>query len=469
MSATMVLDVGKTVSKISVFDETGTILERVSRTNQTALYRGIQVLDVKRILNWLLDWMAQTPHKENITKIFPVAHGAGIAIIQDGQLLQPPLDYEASVPFETKEAYWDRRGDFALTGSPRLPNCLNLGLQLYWLEAMSFAPLSDVTFMPWAQYWAWVLSGVPASEVTSLGCHTDLWHPFESDFSRLAKEQGWDKLFARRARADDILGPLRPELAERLNISAPPNVYTGIHDSNAALFASRSAIEANQTAVTVVSTGTWFVTMGMFNEDADATALEEARDCLINVDFQNKPVPSARFMGGRELEQIMSALGADPSIEVSGKDMEAAIVQVIAERQIILPSFEKGVGPHPEQSGDIIFSPDDPAQLKIAAMVYLAFMTGESLDLVSAQGDIVVEGRFAQEEIYVRSLAALYPERGIYTLSQDNDVSFGAWLLANPSHTCANQAQKVAPFECDLIKLRESWTAELTQAAMVKS
>jgi L-fuculokinase len=27
------------------------------------------------------------------------------------------------------------------------------------------------------QYWAWRLCGAAASEATSLGCHTDLWHP----------------------------------------------------------------------------------------------------------------------------------------------------------------------------------------------------------------------------------------------------------------------------------------------------
>lgn len=32
------------------------------------------------------------------------------------------------------------------------------------------------------QYWALRLTGIAANEVTSLGCHTDLWNPWTADF-----------------------------------------------------------------------------------------------------------------------------------------------------------------------------------------------------------------------------------------------------------------------------------------------
>jgi hypothetical protein len=37
------------------------------------------------------------------------------------------------------------------------------------------------------------------------------------------------------------------------------------------------------------------------NTKIDLTSLPEARDCLINVDVSGTPIPSSRFMGGREV------------------------------------------------------------------------------------------------------------------------------------------------------------------------
>ncbi|MFY1005243.1 hypothetical protein ACNF5F_27930, partial [Escherichia coli] len=66
---------------------------------------------------------------------------------------------------------------------------------------------------PRAQYWAWFLTGNALSEVTSLGCHSDLWCPQEADFSPMARRLGWAERFAPLARAGDTVGTLRPEIA----------------------------------------------------------------------------------------------------------------------------------------------------------------------------------------------------------------------------------------------------------------
>ncbi len=64
--------------------------------------------------------------------------------------------------------------------------------------------------LPWAQYWSWLLSGVAASEVTSLGCHTDLWNPLTGEASALAERRGWAARLAPLRGAGDILGTLTP-------------------------------------------------------------------------------------------------------------------------------------------------------------------------------------------------------------------------------------------------------------------
>jgi hypothetical protein len=83
-----------------------------------------------------------------------------------------------------------------LLALPLLPAGLNLGRQLYWQQAnfpAEFARARHILMYP--RYWAWRLSGKLASEVTSLGCHTDLWAPEENAWSSLVERQGWTALF----------------------------------------------------------------------------------------------------------------------------------------------------------------------------------------------------------------------------------------------------------------------------------
>ena len=59
--------------------------------------------------------------------------------------------------------------------------------------------------LPLAQYWAWRLSGVKATEVTSLGAHTHLWRPAERRYSELARRHGWAARFPPMRHAWDTL------------------------------------------------------------------------------------------------------------------------------------------------------------------------------------------------------------------------------------------------------------------------
>ena len=52
----------------------------------------------------------------------------------------------------------------------------------------------------------------------------------------------------------------------------------------------------------VVSTGTWVIAMAV---GGAAVELDPARDTLVNVNAFGEPVPSARFMGGREFATLV--------------------------------------------------------------------------------------------------------------------------------------------------------------------
>ncbi|MGH6847676.1 MAG: carbohydrate kinase, partial [Methylocella sp.] len=293
---TIVLDVGKTLAKLSLWTAGGKLIERRTRPNARVNARGYRALDAHGIEEWMAGVLYEFARIAAVERIIPIAHGSAAAIVRDGALVCAPMDYEDPVPAAERRRYDLERDGFAMTGSPPLPGGLNLGVQLHRLEHLHPVLFkSEATILPWPQYWAWVLSGVAASEVTSFGCHSDLWRPVEGTPSALALARGWASHFAPFRRADVVLGAISPAWAARTGLSPGVCVHCGLHDSNAALLAARANPEIAGNESTVLSTGTWFVAMRTpaAGSPVDISALPEGRDCFVNVDVFGQPIPSA--------------------------------------------------------------------------------------------------------------------------------------------------------------------------------
>jgi len=350
--ATIVLDLGKTLSKLSLWAPGGRLLERRSRRNErigTEDYLGLDAVGIER---WLGDTLTDFRRMGNVGAVVPVAHGAAAAWVSEGKLAQPPLDYEHPIPQSVRQDYEAQREPFALTGSPSLPDGLNLGAQLHFLEELRRGPVPEsVTLLPWAQYWSWLLSGVASADVTNLGCHTDLWYPLSGAHSRLSVERRWASRMAPVVSSDTVLGTLTPRWAQRTGLPRDAEVYCGLHDSNAALLAARAYPEIVGHDATVLSTGTWFVAMRTPREakGLDISSLSEMRDCLVNVDALGRPVPSARFMGGREIEIL--AMGQPVDANEDQPALLRAVPEVLASGAMALPTFTPGSGPFPAGRG----------------------------------------------------------------------------------------------------------------------
>lgn len=460
--AIIVIDIGKTLAKLTLWDSDGSLIERRTRANPRAPANTFKPLDVEGLEGWIADTLTDFAGLADVGAIIPVAHGAAAAIVRDGRLIQAPSDYEAPIVGALHAAYLAERDPFAQTGSPALPLGLNLGAQLYRLRAARaqiFAAGSQILL--WPQYWSWRLSGVGASEATSLGCHSDLWQPARERPSRLATRMGWAACLPPLRRAADILGPITPEWAERTGLPADTSIYCGIHDSNAALVAARGFPEIAGGEATVVSTGTWFVAMRTPDGDVDLAALPEDRDCLVNIDAQGRPVPSARWMGGREIEMQIGIDTRRVDIKPDQPALLATVPEIVARGRMLLPTFAKGVGPFPHMRGRWIDEPDDWIARRAAVCLYAAMVTNRSLDLIGARGAILIEGRFAEAEVFVRALASLRPGDAIYTANAHNDVSFGALRLINPALTPDGQLVRVTPLESDIAGYHTVWLRKI--------
>lgn len=451
----VVLDIGKTMAKLSLWSPDGQLAGYRNRTNSRYVTGGYQALDVDGIAEWLIRELADFGRAETIAAIVPVGHGAAAALIDETGLCLPPLDYEAEPPPDIRASYRIQRDPFALTGSPALPAALNLGLQLHWLETIAPERMRRSRIVTWPQFWAWYLCGIAATEITSLGCHTDLWLPREGRPSQLAVARGWAERLAPLRRADSTLGPVKREWRQTCALPDDCEVLCGLHDSNAALLACRQYAEVHERECTVISTGTWFVAMHA-GTDGKGASLREARDCLINIDVHGAPVPSARFMGGREVELIEQANEAQIDPVTHADTLMARAAELVADGVMALPAFQHGVGPFPHNQGGWNRRPDDQMRRRAGAGLYLALMTDTALGLLDSQGPLVIEGRFAGDAVFAQTLAALRPDHGVYLAPQRDNVPLGALQLISP-HCMPDALTRVRLPDFDVSQYAECW------------
>ena len=465
--STIVVDIGKTNAKVSLWDPSNRLVERNVRSNKPQRSAsGYQALDVDGIDAWLVDSLAAFARLGPVARIVTVGHGAAAALVRDNTLFLDPVDYENEVPVSERAAYDAQRDSFSATGSPALPQGLNLGVQLHLLEK-TLGPLpNDVIIVPWPQYWAWRFSGVAASEVTSLGCHTDLWRPAEKTFSELAVRRGWAARMAPLRSAGASLGTITPEFAATTGLNKDCQVLCGLHDSNAALQAARGHREIAANEATVLSTGTWFVAMRSLGKDAqfDMEQLEEARDCLVNDDLMARPTPSARFMGGRELELIAGIDSFALTDGVQPQEFLRRLPGLVEKYTCPCPSFVSGVGPFPAATGAWPDRPDDLVDQRVLIHLYLALMANSALDLIGSRDRLLVEGRFAEDPVFVRTLATLRPGQRVYTSNAEHDVAYGALRLVTPDLAPSSELMSIAPLDVELVDYAADWRTRAIEA-----
>ncbi len=414
-----ILDIGKSNARLVVLDPaTERALFTARRTNGP-VGGPVRQLDVAGLRDWLLDGLAACPERARIGCIVPVAHGAACVMLDAADAVVLAPDYEDPKFERDAGAYAQLRDGFDETLSPALPLGLNLGRQLFHVQRR--LPSHDrriARILTYPQYWAWVLCGIAASEITSLGCHTDLWSPVGAGFSPLARGQGWDRRFPALRAASDELGAIRPEIAARCGLDPACRVLCGIHDSNASWLRHRMHRPPGQ-PFSVISSGTWTVILA---NGAELGRLRGDRDMLANVDAFGSVIGTARFMGGREYEVVAGAEAASPD--------EEALARVLASAALVRPGFTAG-GQFPGQGGAILDAGDLDAPARAAlATLHVALLSDTALDLLGASGDIVIDGPLGENPLYPSILAGLRPDSSVQLCEPGAGPSGGALCLA---------------------------------------
>ncbi len=452
-SRVAVIDIGKTNAKLVVFDlQTGREIAARTTPNRVIDTPPYPHFDTEALFAFLKSALKELHREHGFEAISITAHGATIVVLDSaGELALPVLDYEYAGPEETAYAYRAMRPPFAETGSPPLPGGLNVGAQLFW-QAKTFPEqfANVATIITYPQYWAFRLTGVRANEITSIGCHTDLWNPWTGDYSTLVARMGWREKMPPMRRADDRLGVIRADIADETGLPADMPVYCGLHDSNASLLPH---LWAAAPPFSVVSTGTWVVIMAV---GGHAVKLDDKRDTLVNVNALGQPVPSARFMGGRAF-QLLAPQGLVPVDEDERR-------RVLEADIAYLPSLPSGSGPYPDREGRFTVDEETltPGERLLAVSWYLALMSATCLELIGADGDTIVEGPFAANSAYLDMLT-IATRRPVRTSEGSTGTSLGTagLVLGDKAHLAPKTELHVVEHVEGLAAYATAWRGKL--------
>jgi len=426
MTHTIVLDVGKTHVKLNVLDERYAIIFGARCENVVTDVGPYPHFSLEALWAWVLSSIKGLSDevKALVDAICVTTHGATAALIDAGAepskaLVLPVLDYEFEGVELVSTEYQLQRPPFTESFSPSLPCGLNLGAQLFWLEKSfpeAFDKASHILMYP--QYFAWLFSGELCSEVSSLGCHTDLWDSRNQGFSSFVRNMGWERKFPDIKPAWESIGGLRPYLAKELGLKESCKVHAGVHDSNASFL----RYLGREGDITVLSTGTWTIAM---STGCELQSLDSSRDMLANTAVNKQVVACSRFMGGREYELICSQLNGSIDADIDAQQLNA----LMQTKCFALPNFCPGSGPFPASQAQIV-GDVKPEQAAALASLYCALMMDVQLDLLGVDGDIVIEGSFLKNQWLCEIFAALRPQQKVFLSADETGTVLGCAQLA---------------------------------------
>ena len=416
-----VVDAGKTNTKIVLFGPDGRpVAERkvASLNHEGPPYRTIDPAPLIKLCQTALPELdAILP----IDIVVPCAHGAALACLtKDGSLALPVMDYTSEPPPEIIASYRRIEPPFEEVFGPLLPMALTHGLQLYWQQqafAHDFARIK--TIVPWIQYVAFCLSGNLVTEISSMSCQSQLMDIQKGKLSSLVYALGWDQFFPPLTKAWTTIGTLRREFMDP-NFRGEGKVLAGVHDSNANYL---RYLAGGQKKFTLLSTGTWIIG---FDTDAKLSSLIQEKDTVSNTDVFGNQVASCRFFGGREFEVLGEGAPGEAATT-------AAVQRIVDQKTFALPSFTDGGGPVPHSGGKgkvIGEKPISTEQRASLASLYCALMVSESLAALGSRHDIIVDGPFSKNRVFLQILAQLRAGQKVLASDLRDGTTAGAACLA---------------------------------------
>ncbi len=431
----LVFDLGSTHLKACVLSSDFDIVFEAHKDNIRTPTKYYEALDVQNIEVFIFENLKKTVDDYDIGDIIVSTHGSSLALIKeskdafnpfDDALALPVMFYGQEVPKDIYEQYEEQAPSFSETFAEISPLALTGALQLFWQSQTwpeEFGKVAKI--LMWPSYWSFRLSGACYNDYSSLGAQNQIWNPKSKDFSSFVKNQDWQHLFAQPTESSKKIGVLHPEICKKYHFKNQPNILCGVHDSNANYW---RFIQMGFDKATIMSTGTWIVN---FNPLMAPENLQGKADCCSNVSAAGDILSCSRYQGGLELSILLKQMGDIPiDTQVSAEDLKS----VLQNDCLICPSFASSGGPvrHANGKGRIIGDlPTDDHQKYALAIVYLAFMTQLSLDYIDGGDELIIDGPFTKNTLFLQLIALLNPLSDIYISGEINGTLWGAASLSH--------------------------------------
>lgn len=448
MNVVAIFDIGKTNKKVFLFDESYKIVwERSVNLEETVDEDGFPCEDIEVLKNWILDRLSEIKNlSDYILKAINFStYGASFVYVdENGKALTPLYNYLKDYPEALKKKFYDTyKGEevFAVkTASPVLGS-LNSGMQIYRLKEERpklFDKVSYCLHLP--QYLSFLLTGQCFTDITSIGCHTNLWNFKKMKYHKwLKKEQIIDKI-APLHYAKDVI-----------KIDGDIAVGVGLHDSSSAMIPY--TINFTEPFV-LLSTGTWSISLNPFN-NRRLTFEELQHDCLCYLQYTERPVKAARLFSGNEHEIQARRLAAHFNVPFDTFKTVLYDKKIISNLRAINKKKKIAVN-----KADILkecaFGKRDLNDFENYEIAYHQLM----LDLVEQQifstdlvihnspvKKIFVDGGFSKNTIFMNLLAEAYPNLEVYAASMAQASALGAALAIHDNWN-------PKPIQNDLIDLK---------------
>lgn len=445
----LIFDVGKTNKKILLFDQQYKLVyEESKQFSEIKDEDDFPCEDVQVLTQWVRESFLRLSDdgRFDIKAVNFSAYGASFVYLDDQLQVIPPL-YNYLKPYPAglqNQFYVDYGGksEFARkTASPVLGN-LNSGMQLYRLKFEkpdAFDKIRYALHLP--QYLSFILSAALYSEITSIGCHTNLWNFEENRYHHWVNDE----------KIGNIFPPLFPceKIAGYANVAVP--VGTGLHDSSAALIPYFSSFHE---PFVLLSTGTWCISLNPFNKKP-LSDYELNHDCLCYLSYRGDPVKASRLFAGYEHEQQIKNLAMHFKKPNDYFTTVQCDLQILNKLKRNTNSHKPGDNSKAALQQSVFstrnlhdFADYNEAYHQLIADIMVQQV--ESTELVTGGTTvkrIFVDGGFSRNPIYMYLLAESFSAMEVYAASVPQASAFGAALAI---HSQWNNL----PLPADIIELK---------------
>lgn len=443
-----IFDVGKTNKKLFLIDENYKIVyERSARFVETLDEDGEPCENLESLRTSVYDSLQQVLKMDefDIRAVNFSTYGASFVYLdENGKPLTPLYNYLKEYPDPLKEEFYNTYGGeekISLETASPILGSLNSGMQLYRLKKEKpeiFNQIKWALHLP--QYLSYLISGNASADITSIGCHTQLWDFNKNEYHDWVLAEELDKKFGEFTPADSS--------SEIKYEGAKFKVGVGLHDSSAALIPYLANFSA---PFILLSTGTWCISLNPFNQEP-LTADELKQDCLCYMHFKGKAVKASRIFAGYEHEIQLKRI-ADHFDRAAylfkhlkfNPGMILRLANKIPENQS--PQIEfKANSAFPDRDLNIFQTAEEAYHQLIFDLIKQQIY---SLKLILNSGvrRIFVDGGFGKNAIYMHLLATSIPDIEVYASSVSQATAIGTALAIN-------DAWNANPAPSDIIQLK---------------